>query len=171
MLDLNKQGLLFQTQNLTTLRKPYVLDTEFLANLENDDSIDLHKSKQAFAEVVSINASDGELALLRDLAESIAVRGARLCCCGIAAICRKKNITSGHVAADGSVANKHPSFKRRWAKAIGEVLDWPADRKEDPIVITAAEDGSGIGAAVISAMAPTWPRQKDRRSSIRQSIG
>jgi hexokinase len=35
---------------------------------------------------------------------------------------------------------------------MAEVLDWPADRQEDPIIITSAEDGSGIGAAIIAAM-------------------
>ena len=56
------------------------------------------------------------------------------------------------MAADGSVANKHPNFVRRWASAMAEVLDWPKERTEDPITITPAEDGSGIGAAVIAAM-------------------
>jgi hexokinase len=56
------------------------------------------------------------------------------------------------VAADGSVAHKHPKFKRRWADALAEILDWSEDRTGDPIVLTPAEDGSGIGAAVIVAM-------------------
>ena len=47
------------------------------------------------------------------LAEVIAVRGARLCTCGVAAICRMEGIKSGHMAVDGSVANKHPTFKSR----------------------------------------------------------
>ena len=73
-------------------------------------------------------------------------------CARVAAISNKSGRKSGHVAADGSVANKHPEFKRRWQKAMAEVLDWPSDRTEDPITITSAEDGSGIGAAVIAAM-------------------
>ena len=74
---------------------------------------------------------------------------------------------SGHVAADGSVANKHPKFKARWAQAMGEILDWPHDRKEDPITITSAEDGSGIGAAVIAAM--TADRvQQGNKAGVRQ---
>lgn len=35
---------------------------------------------------------------------------------------------------------------------MAEILDWPEDRREDPIAITSAEDGSGIGAAIIAAM-------------------
>jgi hexokinase len=67
----------------------------------------------------------------------------------------KEGIEQGHVAADGSVANKHPKFKRRWAKALGEILGWSEAEKEEgegPIKITSAEDGSGIGCAIIAAM-------------------
>lgn len=170
IVDLVDRDMLFKGQDAERLRKPYILNTPFLVNLENDDSFQMHKSREALKSVLNVDALEYELAALRDLAEAISVRGARLCCCGIAAICRKKQITSGHVAADGPVA-KSPNFKQRWAEALGEVLDWPRGREKDAIVITAAEDGPGIGAAVISAMAPTWPKQKDRRASFRQSIG
>ena len=43
--------------------------------------------------------------------------------------------------------------RRGGLKHLGEILDWPEDRKDDPISMTSAEDGSGIGAAVIVAMA------------------
>lgn len=172
MLELYDKGMLFRGQDVERMRQAYILDTEFLSNIENDESPHMEDSLDSFKKTIGITPTYAELLLVRQLAEAIAIRGARLCCCGIAAICRKKGIKSGHVAADGSVANKHPSFKKRWAKALGEVLDWPADRTKDPIIITAAEDGSGVGAAVISAMAPQWPKQKDRRASRqRQSIG
>ena len=63
-----------------------------------------------------------------------------------------EGITAGHVAADGSVALKHPGFKRRWAGAMGEILDWDEGRGEDPIVITRVEDGSGVGCAIVVGM-------------------
>ncbi|KAH0393030.1 hypothetical protein KCU89_g12840, partial [Aureobasidium melanogenum] len=40
-------------------------------------------------------------------------------------------------------------------------LDWPEERTEDPIVLTPAEDGSGIGAAVIVAMTLERARKGD----------
>ncbi|KEQ98919.1 hypothetical protein AUEXF2481DRAFT_383624 [Aureobasidium subglaciale EXF-2481] len=43
-------------------------------------------------------------------------------------------------------------FKRRWADALAEILNWPEDREGDGIVLTPEEDGSGIGAPVIVAM-------------------
>jgi hexokinase len=73
----------------------------------------------------------------------------------VAAISRKKGYASCHVGADGSVFNKYPHFKARGAKALREILDWPekaSDKEEDPIEILAAEDGSGVGAALIAAL-------------------
>ena len=152
LLELHEKGIMFQDKNVSKLREPYTLDTGFLSGIENDSSPSMANTKASFKDVLDIDVNSQELDFIFLLAELIGVRGARLCTCGIAAICHKKGIQSGHVAADGSVANKHPKFKKRWAEALGEVLDWPADRKEDPITITSAEDGSGVGAAVIAAM-------------------
>lgn len=96
-----------------------------------------------------------ELELIRRLAELIGTRSARLSACGVAAICKKKNYETCHVGADGSVFNKYPNFKERGAQALREILDWPKKknrRAEDPVEILPAEDGSGVGAALIAAL-------------------
>jgi hexokinase len=171
MIELLDKGLVFNGQDTDKLRTPYILDTGFLSQIEDDSSPKFSKSRDMFQDTMGIALKDEEIELSRRLAELIATRGARLCACGIAAICSKENISSGHVAADGSVANKHPKFKKRWAKALGEILDWDEGGKEttaygqtkvrkdsktaiddDPIVLTSAEDGSGVGVAVIAAM-------------------
>ncbi|KAK5735515.1 hypothetical protein LTR17_008048 [Elasticomyces elasticus] len=149
LCDLHERNLIFKGQDVSKLREPYLLDTGFLSSMEDDP---FAATRSNFEETLNIQITWEELQLSHRLAEVIAERGARLCTCGISAICRMGSITSGHVAADGSVANKHPKFKARWAQAMGEVLGWPEDRKEDPIIITSAEDGSGVGAAVIAAM-------------------
>ena len=159
IVELYEKGVLFKDHEALKLHEPYMFDTGFLSALENDHSSGMFDTKVNFRKAIGLDLKVEELIFCQKLAEFITIRGARLCTCGIAAICNKKGIKSGHVAADGSVANKHPNFKRRWAKALGEVLDWPADRKEDLITITPADDGSGIGAAIIAAM--TLKRAKD----------
>ena len=80
----------------------------------------------------------------------------------MAAIAKKKDYKTCHVGADGSVFNKYPHFKQRGAVALREILDWPEKKNpkdEDPIEILAAEDGSGVGAALIAAL--TLKRVKD----------
>ena len=152
LTDLHGRGLVLKDGDVSKLLEPYALDTAFLSAIENDESPRLSDTKGLFKEHLSIVLTEPELEFCRRLAELITVRGARLCACGVAAICRKRNISSGHVAADGSVANKHPNFKRRWGHALGEILDWPEETEDDPITMTSAEDGSGLGAAVIAAM-------------------
>ena len=135
------------------INEPYCIDTAILSAVENDSSRNLSDTSSRFKDDFNLDFTGPELELSRRLAKLIAIRGARLCACGIAAICRKTGTTTGHVAADGSVANKHPQFKKRWARALGDILGWEEEREEDPIVITSAEDGSGMGAAVIVALA------------------
>jgi len=119
--------------------------------LPRDPYENLSETADLLASTLSIRATKPELELCRRLAELIGTRAARLSACGIAAICKKKGIPSCHVGADGSVFNRYPHFKARGAQALREILDWPA-AEGDKIDVRAAEDGSGVGAAVIAAL-------------------
>ncbi|OQV07533.1 hypothetical protein CLAIMM_11956 [Cladophialophora immunda] len=143
------------------LDTPYAIDTEFLSNLENDSSPSLSSSTRAFESTLSnLRPAPAELVFFQALAKLIAIRGARLCACGVSAICRRIGTRKGHIAADGSVAIKHPRFKERWEDAVREILDMKMGAKAagggegglEGIELTSAEDGSGVGAAVITAL-------------------
>lgn len=115
----------------------------------------LQETLDLFHAKLGITCTRPELELIRRLAELIGTRAARLSACGVAAICKKKDYKTCHVGADGSVFNKYPHFKARGAEALREILDWPEKtdaNEEDPIEILAAEDGSGVGAALIAAL-------------------
>ena len=146
---------MFQGQNITPLRRAYSLDSSFLSAIEEDPFENLSETAELFQSKLGINPNKSELELIRRTAELIGTRAARLSACGVAAICKKKGYTTCHVGADGSVFNKYPNFKKRGADALREILDWPAksdEKEEDPIEILAAEDGSGVGAALIAAL-------------------
>ncbi|KAL2374687.1 hexokinase [Blastomyces gilchristii SLH14081] len=153
LLDLydNKGKLIFANQDVSKLRKPYSLDSSFLAFIEEDPFENLSETRDLFERTLGIHAMPSELEFCRRLAELIGTRAARLSACGVAAICKKKNITHCHVGADGSVFEKYPHFKARGAKALREILDWPDD-VPDRVVMSGAEDGSGVGAALIAAL-------------------
>lgn len=115
----------------------------------------MQETADLFKEKLHLAPTQPELELIRRAAELIGTRAARLSACGVAAICTKKNLQPCHVGADGSVFNKYPHFKARGAQALREILDWPAKsspKEEDPVEILAAEDGSGVGAALIAAL-------------------
>jgi len=115
----------------------------------------LSETADLFQYKLGISPNHPELELIRRLAELIGTRAARLSACGVAAIAKKKDYKTCHVGADGSVFNKYPHFKARGAVALREILDWPdkkSAKEHDPIEILAAEDGSGVGAALIAAL-------------------
>lgn len=152
LVDLHdNKNLIFDGQDIRKLKKPYTLDSSFLSMIEEDPYENLSETEDLFRKHLDLTPSKPERELCRRLAELIGTRAARLSACGVAAICKKKNIHSCHVGADGSVFNKYPHFKARGAQALREILDWP-DGTPDPVTILAAEDGSGVGAAVIAAL-------------------
>ena len=152
IVDLHEnKNVLFQNQDISGLKKPYTLDASFLSFIEEDPFENLSETHDMLESKLKLHASKPELELLRRLAELIGTRAARLSACGVAAICKKKGYESCHVGADGSVFNKYPHFKQRGAQALREILDWPKG-KRDPVVMSSAEDGSGVGAALIAAL-------------------
>ncbi|KAF2808064.1 uncharacterized protein BDZ99DRAFT_478564 [Mytilinidion resinicola] len=146
----NQDVKIFEGQDLGKLKKAYSLDASFLSSIEEDPFENLSETQDLFQNKLGITTTKPELELIAHLTKLIGTRAARLSACGVAAICKKKNITSCHVGADGSVFNKYPHFKARGAQALREIFDWTT--RKDPIEILPAEDGSGVGAALISAL-------------------
>ncbi|KAI7039667.1 Hexokinase, partial [Hortaea werneckii] len=155
----NPKVKIFEGQDIAALRKPYSLDSSFLSDIENDPFENLQETHDKFLNQLKLKCTRPELELVRRLAELIGTRSARLSACGVAAVCKKKGYKTAHVGADGSVFNKYPHFKARGAQALKEILDWetgrdgkPLGRGHDPVEILPAEDGSGVGAALIAAL-------------------
>ena len=159
LAELYSRQVIFQEPKLDEKQKkaletPYTLDTSFLSTVENDSSPGLSEAKSTFQNTLAgLTPSSAELTFFHGLAKLIAIRGARLCACGASAICGRIGKRSGHVAADGSVATKHPRFRERWETAMGEILGMKkGGLGHEGIKLTSAEDGSGVGAAVICAL-------------------
>lgn len=162
LLDLSdNKKLIFHGQDLAKLHTPYVMDTSYPSRIEEDPFENLSDVQDLFASGLNIQTTVAERKVIRRFAELIGERSARLSVCGIAAICQKRGYKTAHCAADGSVYEKYPGFKERAAKGLRDIFGW-ADDQEDPIVIVPAEDGSGVGAAVIAAL--TEKRLKDGKS-------
>ncbi|KAL5614377.1 uncharacterized protein BROUX77_000214 [Berkeleyomyces rouxiae] len=157
MVDLHENSAckFFKDQDISSLKKPYTLDASFLSAVEEDPYENLQETHDLFQSKLNIKCDKHELELIRRACELIGTRSARLSACGVAAISKKMGYKTCHVGADGSVFNKYPHFKERGAQALSEILDWPEKKDpsaEDPIEILAAEDGSGVGAALIAAL-------------------
>lgn len=151
LLDLHNQGLVFEKQDLGKLQEKFVMDTSFPARIEEDPFENLLDTEELFSSVLGLATTLAERKVIRRLAELIGIRSARLSVCGIAAICQKRGYKTAHCAADGSVYKMYPGFQERAAGGLRDIFEWDL-LEEDPIVIVAAEDGSGAGAAIIAAL-------------------
>lgn len=153
LVDLHNDGFLFEGKDIKALKKSYGLDASFLAQIEDDPWENLTETEILFVNKLDIATTESERKLIRRLAELIGTRSARLSACGVAAIAKKAGYTHCHAGADGSVFNKYPHFKARGAQALKEIFDWDIQNVKDyPIKIVPAEDGSGVGAALIAAL-------------------
>lgn len=153
LLDLHESGFIFKNQDLSKLQQPYIMDTSFPAKIEDDPFENLEDTDELFKSSLNIETTVIERKLIRKLAELVGTRAARLTVCGVSAICNKRGYTTAHIAADGSVFNKYPGYKEKAAQALKDIYEWDVQNIEDhPIKLVAAEDGSGVGAAIIAAL-------------------
>jgi hexokinase len=90
--DLHEQGAIFEGKSITKLMEPYSIDTSTLAEIESDPFENLIEISDMFIQKFALECTEPELRLIRRLAELIGVRAARLGACGVAAICKKKDI-------------------------------------------------------------------------------
>ncbi|KAI6132871.1 hexokinase [Pisolithus thermaeus] len=148
--ELIDEGVLFLGQNTYKIEKPYCFDTAFLSLMESDPTDELLMIIGIFTHFFALETTLAERQFFRALAKLVGRRAARLSSCGIAAIVNKMGLLEEgcSVGADGSLYNKYPSFAERVHEGLVDIF---GDRGRN-VVTHHAEDGSGVGSAIIAAM-------------------
>ena len=92
-------------------------------------------------------------ALLHEACTCVSTRAARLSATATAALLEHAQLDKGActVAVDGTVFECYPFFKQRMEAALEELL--PREPSAAGVKLVLAKDGSGIGAAIIAAIA------------------
>ncbi|XAO26837.1 hypothetical protein I312_105678 [Cryptococcus bacillisporus CA1280] len=150
LCELIDSGDLFLGQNTYKLEKAYAFDTAFLSLMEADVTDELLTVIGVFTHFFGIETTLEERQFFKKLAVLIGTRSARLSACGIAAIVGKMGYLEEGcaVGADGSLYNKYPNFADRVHEALTDIFGESGKK----IVTHHAEDGSGVGSAIIAAM-------------------
>ncbi|EHS63316.1 uncharacterized protein PGTG_21621 [Puccinia graminis f. sp. tritici CRL 75-36-700-3] len=148
--EMIEEGILFLGQNTYKMEKSYCFDTAFLSLIESDPTEELLTVTGLFTHFFGLDTTISERQFFRRLAELIGTRSARLSACGIAAIVSKMGMveTGCGVATDGSLYNKYPQFPQRLHEALVDIFG----EKGRLIKTYHAEDGRGVGSAIIAAM-------------------
>ncbi|ORY55751.1 hexokinase [Leucosporidium creatinivorum] len=150
MIELIDEGVLFLGQETYKVEKPFGFDTAFLSLIESDTTDELLTVTGLFSHFYSLDTTIKERQFFKRLAQLIGTRAARLSACGIAAIVSKQGYLEDGcgIATDGSLYNKYPKFPERLGEGLVDIFG----EKGKGIRTYHAEDGSGVGAAVIAAM-------------------
>ncbi|PWN53832.1 putative hexokinase [Violaceomyces palustris] len=150
MCEMVDEGSLFLGQNTYKIEKPYSFDTAFLSLIESDPTEELLTVTGLFTHFFGLDTTIVERKFFRELAKLIGTRAARLSSCGIAALVIKMGYLEEGcgVGADGSLYSKYPGFADRLHQALVDIFG----EKGKKIVTYQAEDGSGVGSAIIAAM-------------------
>ncbi|KAI9370461.1 hypothetical protein BJX61DRAFT_515473 [Aspergillus egyptiacus] len=152
LLHLHESHGLFPGADVARMRQSGTMDSASLSQMEVDglEDVRLDAAKKILQDEYGIEATDEEARVCCELAGIVSTRAARLYACGIAALCRKQEIDRCDVGVDGSAFSKYSQFRDRAVAALGEILGWPAG--EEHVRLVTAEDGSGVGAALIAAI-------------------
>lgn len=125
---------------------------EYMSEIASDSTGDLSKTEELFEKLGAASSTLEDRRSCKKLCEYISTRASRIAAAALAAVITKIDpaLSGAHtIAIDGSVYEKYPEFSRNMKIALKEIFGEKASR----ITISLAKDGSGIGAAIIAAVA------------------
>ncbi|NWH39060.1 HXK1 protein, partial [Chloropsis hardwickii] len=151
LIDLTKQGLLFRGHISESLRKRGIFETKFLSQIESDRLALLQVRR--ILQQLGLDSSCEDSIIVKEVCGAVSRRAARLCGAGLAAIVEKKRENRGlgrlqiTVGVDGTLYKLHPHFSRILRETVKELAP------QCDVTFMLSEDGSGKGAALITAVA------------------
>ncbi|XP_062855473.1 hexokinase-4 isoform X1 [Trichomycterus rosablanca] len=151
LMKLVNEDLLFNGEASETLKTRGSFETRFVSQIESDTG----DRKQIYNILSSLGVLPSELDcdIVRLACESVSTRAAHMCGAGLAGVVnlmRERRCLDEWkitVGVDGSVYKLHPRFKDLFHKTVRELTP------NGDITFIQSEEGSGRGAALISAVA------------------
>lgn len=126
--------------------------TRHMSLIESDHTRDLIKIKAYLEEQGIMNTNIAERNLLREISTMVSTRAARISAAAISSVVTwmDHELKFHHsIAIDGSLYERHPGF----GKTITRVLKDLHGSKSSKITLKRSKDGSGMGVAIIAAVA------------------
>ncbi|EKF30554.1 hexokinase, putative [Trypanosoma cruzi marinkellei] len=131
------------------MAKPWSFETKFMGMVSADRMPGLQFTRQVINELFHVDVSDiSDLHVIRDVCCLVRGRAAQISAMFCSApLVKTRKEGRATVAIDGSVFEKTPSFRRLLQQNMNAILGPGCD-----VTTALARDGSGIGAAFISAL-------------------
>ncbi|ELK13027.1 Glucokinase [Pteropus alecto] len=151
LLKLVDEDLLFHGEASEQLRTRGAFETRFVSQVESDSGD--RKQIYNILSTLGLRPSATDCDIVRRACESVSTRAAHMCGAGLAGVInrmresRSEDVMRITVGVDGSVYKLHPSFKERFHAIVRRLTP------SCEITFIQSEEGSGRGAALVSAVA------------------
>ncbi|XP_004679611.2 PREDICTED: hexokinase-3 isoform X1 [Condylura cristata] len=151
LLHLTSLGVLFRGQQTQHLQTRDIFKTKFLSEIESD-SLALRQVR-AILEDLGLPLTTDDALMVLEVCQAVSQRAAQLCGAGVAAVVEKIRENRGleeltvSVGVDGTLYKLHPHFSSQVAATVQELAP------RCVVTFLQSEDGSGKGAALVTAVA------------------
>ncbi|XP_036453941.1 hexokinase-2 isoform X2 [Colossoma macropomum] len=152
LLDFTAKGLLFRGKLSERLKTRGIFETKFLSQIESD-RLALRQVRSIVQHLGLTTSTCDDSILVKEVCTVVARRAAQLCGAGLAAVVDKirKNRDlqqlSITVGVDGTLYKLHPHFSTVMKETLRDLAP------QCDVTLVQSEDGSGKGAALITAVA------------------
>uniref|UniRef100_A0A8C4E0S7 Hexokinase-2 n=1 Tax=Dicentrarchus labrax TaxID=13489 RepID=A0A8C4E0S7_DICLA len=152
LMDFTAKGLLFRGKLSERLKTRGIFETKFLSQIERD-RLAMRQVRSILQHLGLTSSTCDDSVLVKEVCSVVARRAAQLCGAGLAAVVdkirqnRNLNQLSITVGVDGTLYKTHPHFSSIMQETLQDLA--PQCR----VTFQKSEDGSGKGAALITAVA------------------
>lgn len=152
LLDFTTRGLLFRGKLSERLKTRGIFETKFLSQIESD-RLALRQVRSILQHLGLVSSTCEDSILVKEVCSVVARRAAQLCGAGLAAVVEKirqnRNLEqlTVTVGVDGTLYKLHPHFSTIMRETLKDLAP------QCDVSLVQSEDGSGKGAALITAVA------------------
>ncbi|XP_030592992.1 hexokinase-2 isoform X2 [Archocentrus centrarchus] len=152
LLDFTDKGLLFRGKVSERLKTRGIFETKFLSQIESD-RLAMRQVRSILQHLGLTGSTCDDSVLVKEVCSVVARRAAQLCGAGLAAVVdkirqnRNLNQLSVTVGVDGTLYKTHPHFSTIMQETLQDLAP------QCQVTFLKSEDGSGKGAALITAVA------------------
>ncbi|XP_056427201.1 hexokinase-4 isoform X7 [Hyla sarda] len=151
LIKMVNENMVFGGEASEKLKTRGSFETQFVSQIEGDSSD--FKQTCNILRTLGLQPTMEDCHAVRMACESVSTRAAAMCAAGLAGVLQRMHKNRGEdilkitVGVDGSVYKLHPYFKERFHETVRKLA--PASE----VTFIQSEEGSGRGAALVSAIA------------------
>uniref|UniRef100_A0A8C5HDT9 Hexokinase-2 n=1 Tax=Gouania willdenowi TaxID=441366 RepID=A0A8C5HDT9_GOUWI len=152
LIEFTAKGLLFRGKDPERLRTRGIFETKFLSQIESD-RLAMRQIRSILQHLGLTGSTCDDSVLVKEVCAVVSRRAAQLCGAGLAAVVEKirqsrnLNQLSVTVGVDGTLYKRHPHFSSIMQETLQDLAP------QCQVTFHKSEDGSGKGAALITAVA------------------